>query len=265
MTAGPPPRRLPIDVVFRRSFVYAWESRAVLAAPAAIYAIVTVIADLLLGKSEKSTDAVHLFLSMVIQGVVGTAFAVGIHRFVLLREIRPGFRFFRWDRHFVQYLLTAVALFLLFDLAAYPMIGVAEGAAGPIGSAPAGASALFALAFMMTAAAILSRMALAMPSAALGDGTALRVIWDRTNGNTLRLIAVALLTMLPFALVRLVLMTILQASESNTTGLGLVEIVVTIGGGLVSSAQLVVGTVTLSLCYDALVRGGGPPVVGVGP
>jgi hypothetical protein len=260
-----PPRRLPIDVVIKRSFLYAWESRAVLAAPYAIYVIVTVLADLLLGESAKSANSLRVYLLTGVEEVFAMAFAVGIHRFTLLHEVHAGIRFFRWDRHFLQYLLTALVLFLLLVVAAFPAIGIAGGAAGPAGSGLAGASALFGLAFMVTAALILSRMALALPSAALGDGTSFRTIWDMTRGNGLRLLAVSVMTVLPFMAIQAGLISLLPAADSPAaTGFSAREIVVTIVWGVISPLQLIVITVMLSLCYDALVRGGGPPVVEAG-
>jgi hypothetical protein len=73
------------------------------------------------------------------------------------------------------------------------------------------------------------------------------------------------MTVLPFVLIQGVLIRLLpEATEPAATGPGAVEIVITIAWGLISPLQLIVVTVMLSLCYDALVRGGGPPVVEAG-
>jgi len=259
MIAVPPPRRLPIDVVFKRSFFYAWESRAVLIRPYLIYMLVTILADLLLGESAKSANGLRLYLLTGLEEVFAMAFAVGIHRFVLLHEAPGGFRFFRWDRHFLQYLLTAVTLFLLGLLAVVPAVGIAGGAAGPVGSGAVGIAALFGLAFAVAAALVLSRMALTLPSAALGDGTTMRDIWDRTAGNGMRLLGVTVMTVLPFMAIQAILLHLLPAADDPlATGFSLAEILVTIVWGLISPIQLVVVTIMLSLCYDVLVRGGGP-------
>ena len=257
-----PPRRLPIDVVLKRSFLYAWESRSTLAKPYAIYVIVAVLADLLLGEAANSANSVRLYLLTGVEEVFAMAFAVGIHRFVLLHEVNAGFRFFRWDRHFLQYLLTALVLFLLGLLAAFPALGVVGGAAGPAGSGVAGISALFGLAFVMTAAVILSRMALALPAAAIGEATPPRAIWDATRGNGFRLLALTIMTVLPFMAIQAVLLHLLPGmNDPAATGFSTTEILVTIVWGLISPIQLIVVTVMLSLCFDVLVRGGGPAAV----
>ena len=259
---SPPARLLPIGIVIRRSYLYAWESRAIFAQPYAIYVILTVLADLLVGAAANSANSLRVFLLTGIEEVFAMAFAVGIHRFVLLHEVNGGFRFFRWDRHFLQYLLTALVLFLLGLLAAFPALGVAGGAAGPPGSGLEGISALFGLAFVMTAALILSRMALALPAAATGDPTTLRAIWEATRGNGLRLLAVTIMTVLPFMVIQAVLLRLLPGMhDTAATGFSTTEILVTIVWGLVSPIQLIVVTVMLSLCFDVLVRGGGPPPI----
>jgi hypothetical protein len=60
-----------------------------------------------------------------------------------------------------------------------------------------------------------------------------------------------LLTALPFLIVEMML--------AGLGGGGQLSLIVTILVSLVASAQLIVLTVMLALCYDVLVRGGGPP------
>jgi hypothetical protein len=256
---------LPVTLVVRRSFAFAWESRAVLAGPLAIFAILSTFADLVLIALDNAPGGLAVFLLNGAEEVFAMAFAVGIHRYVLLGEAPKGPRFFRWDRHFIQYLLMTLLLLLLGVFAALPALGVVGGAAGPAGSGLAGASALFGLVFVVMAALVLARIALALPSAALGDGVTLRAIWQATHRNGGRLVATMFMTVLPFVLIQGVLIRLLpEATEPAATGPGAVEIVITIAWGLISPLQLIVVTVMLSLCYDALVRGGGPPVVEAG-
>src|ERR1700748_2949595 len=104
------PKRLPIDMVVRRSFLFAWESRAVLMAPLLVYAAITAIADLAAMQVFGGDNRAAVFLITILEQIFGMAFAVGIHRFVLLAEAPAGFRFFRWDRNFVQYVVVALLL-----------------------------------------------------------------------------------------------------------------------------------------------------------
>ena len=251
------PRRLPVDLVVRRSFAFVWESRAVLASSYAVFAILALLADLILTILDRAPGQVAILLLDGAEEVFAMAFAVGIHRYVLLAETGGALRSFRWDRHFVQYLLISLMLFLLAILGAIPGLGVVVGAAGPVGSSSAGISALRGLAFAVTAALVLSRLALMLPSAALGDGTSVRRIWEATHRNAGRLLATMFLTVLPFLIIQGALVRLLpDAAKPVTPGVATMDIVVTIVWGLISPIQLIVVTTMLSLCYDALVRGG---------
>jgi hypothetical protein len=248
------PRRLPIEIVVKRSFLYAWESRRILKPPFIVYAAVAILAEFLsdLAAGDKDTGTVYLLSAA--EQIFAVAFSVGIHRYVLLNEARPGFQFFRWDRHFVRYLLLTIMLLLLAMTAALLVVGMvgtdaAEAAAGPglTGSA-------VSLAIMAGVALVLARLALVLPSAALGDGSRPRDIWAAATGNSFRLLAATLLTALPFLIAEAALG---QIAPSPRGGAG--EFAVVVAQGLLSTAQLVVVTMMLSLSYDLLVRGGGPP------
>ena len=102
------------------------------------------------------------------------AFAVGIHRFVLLAEAPSGIGFFRWDRHFVQYVLVSMLLFILILSAALMVLTATN--LDP--TAPSsGPTALLSLIVMPVAALVFSRLVLALPSAAAGDQMRPRQIW----------------------------------------------------------------------------------------
>jgi hypothetical protein len=247
------PRRLPIEVVVRRSFLYAWESRATLAVPYTIYTTITVLADLLLSYAVKPANQVPLYFLTAAEQVFAMAFAVGVHRFVLMGEARPGFQFFRWDRHFVQYVLLTLLLFILGIMAALMVVG-ALGTDSPEGGGAGGAAGLFGLAVMLVVALMLSRLALTLPSAALGDQKRPREIWQATEGNSFRLLATALITALPFLVIEAALIRLMPESGGGPTAS-----LVTLALGLISPIQLIVVTIMLSLSYDVLVRGGGPP------
>ncbi len=245
------PRRLPIETVVRRSFLYAWESRALLMPPLLIYAGITISADLALGRAAEGNHAL-LFLLTAIEQVFAMAFQVGIHRFVLLGEAPGGFQFFRWDRRFVQYVLATLLLFVMGLSAALMIVGAVG---DPTAQPPAlgGAALLFSIAVMLFVALVLSRLALTLPSAALGDQVSARHVWQATDGNGFRLVGATLLTVLPF----LVVEALLFSQLADGGGIG--DFVIPALLRVVASVQLVVLTITLSLSYDVLVRGGGPP------
>lgn len=246
----PQPAKLPVDLVVRRSFQFAWESRYVLAAPAAIFTILSIIADLILIKLGDGAGFGPRAIALAGEEILGLAFAVGIHRWVLLAESRPGAAFFRWDRHFVQYLLMSVVLLLLGSIAAFPALLMSQGGV-PVGAA---VLALAALVWFVIAMSVMPRLTLALPAAATGDARPMREIWAASTGNLLRLIGVFLLTVFPFLAVAGLLGETDRATDLGAPG----TILLVVAANLVQTAELIVVNVMLSLCYDALVRGGGP-------
>ncbi len=224
--------------------------------PFLIYAAVTILADLFVSQiglaRTIAADPVQFLLTAAEQ-VFAMAFAVGIHRYVLLGEGRPGFAFFRWDRHFVRYILLTMLLLLLV------VRGRGDGAGGASASIPASqtikmdaTAALIGSAVLFTVSVIISRLSLLLPSAAIGDEVPARTdLAMATERNGFRLLATALLVALPFVIVDMAL-----AGLRDMDGLAFP---VTILLGLVTSVQLIVVTIMLSLSYDVLVRGGGPP------
>lgn len=246
------PRRLPIEVVVRRSFLYAWESRAVFAVPYAIYAAVTMLADVILLQTLGSEDHVAVFLLNAAEQIFAMAFAVGIHRFVLVGEAPAGFQFFRWDRHFVQYVLVALLLLIMGISAAIMVMGVIGDPTAPPSGA-GGASALFGLVALMVIALVLSRLALTLPWAALGDQIRPRQIWQATERNGFRILAATLITLLPFIVVEGMLVSLVPASGGGAAALIVIALL-----SLITPIQLIVLTIMMSLTYDVLVRGGGP-------
>jgi hypothetical protein len=246
------PGRLPIGIVIRRSFLFAWESRAVLMMPLLIYIGLTMLADLAVGLAVGANDQGNLFFVSVAEQVLGAAFAVGIHRFVLLAEAPGGFRFFRWDRNFVQYVVIALLL-LVMSLSVLVMgAGFTGGDPAAQSSATGGVAALVSLVFLFFVAPAFARLVLALPSAALGDHVGVRRIWQATEGNGFRLMAAALLVLLPFLAIDTVLL-----AEAMTAGDGGKFLILALGKG-VAAVQMTVWSIMLSLCYDLLVRGGGP-------
>jgi hypothetical protein len=240
------PRRLPIELVLKRSFLYAWESRAVLITPLVVYAVIIMLAGLIV---TGQSNAIKFVLAAAEQ-VFGVGFAVGIHRFVLAGEARAGIAFFHWDRHFVRYLLLTLLLMLLAAVAGIMVLGIAvDPAAQAVRGGPI--VGLFCTAALFTVLVVITRLSLLLPAAALGAEVPARTIWQATQGNGFRLLVTMLLAALPFFVVEATLLGIGGGDQPSVIG--------TILASLVTAAQLVVITITMALSYDVLVRGGGPP------
>lgn len=270
MSAVDAPIRLPIWTVIRRSFAYSWESRAVLLQPFLIYAAATMAIDWVVQYAIGTQNAaVNLAVAMV-ELLLGMAFAVGIHRFVLLGEAANGLRFFRWDRNLAHYAATAFPL--LVGMAALFLVGVGFGAqvGNPAAAPPSGQGTLALvqlamLAVFAAAAMALARLSLTMPAAAIDDKIGLGAAWRASRANGFRIVTAAFLIVTPFMLADALLSpsyfsAVFQAMENgaDTSAIPPPDIVIQAILGLLGPLELVILVVMLSLCYDLLVRGGGP-------
>jgi len=272
MTVPIEPRRLPVWVVFKRSFAYAWERRDAFAVPYLIYALVTIAVDLFVQYAFGAENTAGTALAFAFDETFAMAFAVGIHRFVLLGEAGRGAAFFRWDRNFVQYVLTALMLTVGAGFAAIVLVALFDGLGRglgvvspdtgmPVASPGASALSLLMLFAMVAIATVFARLLLTLPAAALGQPDRLRLVWAATRGNGARLLATAFLVLLPFAVIEFSLLRnvlSVQPEGEAAAAASQVGLAIQIVLGLVSPAQLVVLTIMLALDYDALVRGGGP-------
>jgi hypothetical protein len=250
-TPPQPVRRLPIDIVVRRAFLYTWESRAVLLSPFLIYAGLTILAELVVVHFVGPKNRLPAYVVTFVEELFALAFAVGIHRFVLLGEAHPGFAFFRWDRHFVRYVLITVLLFMLMMAAALPAANAAV-----MGGPPNGAVVLLGTATLFFAVVVLTRLSLLLPSAAIGDETRAKAIWEATRGNGFRLLGATLLTSLPFLIAEVAMLNLMPDDETSLKA-ALVKIVL----GLVAPVQTIALSIVLALSYDLLVRGNGPVII----
>jgi hypothetical protein len=250
-TPQQPARKLPVDIVVKRAFLYAWESRALLLPPLLIYAGLTIVADLAVIRFLGSKVSGSAQLVTFFEELLALAFAVGVHRFVLLGETRPGFAFFRWDRHFVRYVLITILLFVLMLAAALPVVQAAL-----MGGPPNGVIMLFGTVTLFFAVIVITRLSLLLPSAAIGDEIRGRAIWEATQGNSFRLLGATLLTSLPFLILGVALLGL--ASDDK---IGFMVVAVRVALDLLAPAQTIVVTVMLALSYDLLVRGNGPAII----
>ena len=252
------PRRLPVAVVVKRSFLYAWESRAVLAIPALIYVAATVIGDVLL--SALSNNRIVEIAVWGLLQTIAMSFAVGIHRFCLLGEAPHGVKFFRWDRNFIHYALTALAVILSAGVVFVLVMGGIGGSAATGASNAQALSGLIGLFIMIGIAIVFCRVLLILPAAAIADHNPLQLIWQRTRFNGPRLLAADFLAFLPFLAAQLAIMLSVYSPAQIFAGAsgGAPNIAVTVVLVIIAPLQLIVLNIALSLQYDILIRGNGP-------
>lgn len=256
-----PKRSLPILDVAGRSYSYVWDNRGLLAVPLAVVFLIqyaVAIASSLKDGQAGLSQALSL-LAVSIGGIVGLmTFAVGLHRTILMRDVRPGISFLRWDRDLRRYAWSWLKIFGLSLLCA--MVAAFAIAAAMLHSPMGWKSVGIGLGVVLTVGIVaLPRSVLALPAAALGDDGSIRRSWHITRGNWLRMIGVLLLAILPFMVlgVLLELPTLAAAAMS--------KLVPNVAGALDSLRYVLMGfsaalravstavlTVTLSLSYGAL-------------
>jgi hypothetical protein len=205
----------------------------------------------------------------------GMAVVVGLHRTILLDETRQGLRFPRFDgnlkRYFVLCFGTGI-LGLIAGVIIAEIVTVIAHASGhwivPAGTRPHLHLEATWFGFVVCLL-IFARFMLALPSAAVGGSGSVGTSYKATQGNWLRLVAVATLTGLP-------LVPLVIASASLEAG-ALREAISTgrpaqldhstlflIVSTAIRTLEAAVMTVMLSLSYRHLVQGGMSPVDQIG-
>jgi len=292
-----PRRKLPVWAVVKRAYSFPWEYRRVLVWPLAILTAVMLALRLaavqayqgapqIRGETDpdKILAALPDVMSSTGQGMLYSLLAalfsmslvVGIHRLVLLGEVRRGLAFFRIDGFFGRYVLTALLLFIIIFLSylvvvlAVVVAGISAGLLGSGGARPEGAAGLILAAIVIGAVLFLvfmvMRLQLALPAAAMGDQDRLNLAWRATRSNVLRLLLVWILTSLPILVLvaavtgPAVYAAVMESVQSGGRAQTSEQFgwLLTILTSLITPVQVAVITTMLSLCYDVLVRGGGP-------
>jgi hypothetical protein len=248
-------RLLPVLSVVGRSYSYVWDYRRLLAPPLAVVFLIEYAVAVV---AQPGSGRLPV-LAVALAGIVGLmTFAVGLHRAILLGDVRHGVAFLRWDRSLRHYAWAWVKIFLVTLLGAFLVGLVLAGAlywtkaiwkGAVIGAAILAAIGLVAL----------PRSVLALPAAALGYDGSLGQAWRATRGNWLRMIAVLILATLPFWILGL----LLELPVLGAAAMG--KLVPSMAAALLSLKYVLVGfsaalraiatavlTVTLSLSYGAL-------------
>ena len=253
---------LPVLSVAGRSYSYVWDHRGLLSPPLAVVFLIqyAVAFGSELAKGAPTASTLISVLSISIAGIVGLmTFAVGLHRTILAGDVRTGIAFLRVDSHLRSY---SWAWFKIFCLAILCAVAGALAVALILRNVNTLAQVgLSAGAVAIPMLVLLPRFALALPAAALGEGSSIRQAWRLTRGNWLRIIAVLVLAILPFTLLGLLLELPTLAAAAMS------KLVPNMAGALDSLKYVLIGfsaalraistavlTATLSLSYAALAK-----------
>lgn len=279
------PRRLPVWAITTRAYGYVWDHRRPFAIPvlllfAALIAT-TILMQLPYLAAAQSGGSVPLgaelgaLVGYIAKTTISIAFAVGVHRTVLLGEGREGLSFFRWDENFRRYFVTMLLIvliavgYMLSSMLLAALVGgigvfVGKLAGGGIGAVLMIGFGIAALAGYLWLTAQFCRVILALPAAALGEPDALALSWRVTRGNGWLLLGVSFLAALPVLVAAAIAEApyVINAAADKmaqphapTTPPGLGTIVALALIGALSAPVLIT---VLSLSYDVLARGGGP-------
>ena len=279
------PRKLPVWAVTTRAYGYVWDHRAPFAIPVLILFVALVATTILMqlpyvaaaqgGGSVPISAKLGALVGYIAKVAISIAFAVGVHRTVLLNEGREGLSFFRWDMNFRRYFVTLLLIVLITVgyLLASILLGAIVGGIGVFAGKLAGggtgavlmiACGIAALGGFLWLTAQFSRVFLALPAAALGEQEAITLSWRATRGNGWLLLGASFLAALPVFVATAIaeapyiinsVADRMAQPHAPTTPPGLGTIVALSLVGALSAPVLIT---VLSLSYDVLVRGGGP-------
>lgn len=256
--------RRPLSVleIAGRSYSYVWDNRALLRVPLLlVFAVQFLFAVAAPAVGPKpGTDQLSMITGLSIASIVCLmAFAVGVHRTVLLGEIRPGVALLRWDANFRRYARTWLLVFLMtvgcLSAAIIAMMIVLRAGAGK----PTGTMAVVLIGLAVPLAWLLPRMSLAFPAAAVGVSNPIAHSWRITRGSAMKLLVIFILATLPFLLLGLLLAVptlfataMVKLVPNVAVALkSLAYVFVAVNAGLKALSTAIL-TVTLSLSYDAL-------------
>ena len=264
------PRKLRVTEIAGRSYSYVWENRSLLAVPLVFVFAIQFIFALFApsnGGPKPGLSELPFIMGLSVASIICLmAFAVGVHRTVLLQDVRTGFAFLRWDANFRRYARTWLTVFLM-TLAVVIVAVIAMTIALKAGAGKPNATiGVVVIALAIPMAVLLPRLSLAFPAAAVGELDPIRHSWRVTKGSVLRLLAAFILATLPFLFFGFLLAipTVFAALMIKLVpnvalamkSLGYAFMAVNAALKALSTAIL---TVTLSLSYDALARQPGSP------
>lgn len=250
-------KTLPVWAVVARSYGYVWRNRGLLAPPLGLLlASLLIIGLIAWGVKMATADQppyvqlpITLFWSMPILALI-TSFSVGLHRAVLLDEIREGIAFMRWDGYWWNYVKACLIALLVGIIL---VLGFTAALVLPLGGVNALALLMlhrleaygFFFLIFLVALFLWIKVGLAFPAAAMGYRYVFSLSWRLTDGNLLRLFAALLLVHLPFALPGLVLLPWMRTGIGGLLWAGIAVLAV---------ISLAVLTVAVSLSFFFLFK-----------
>lgn len=204
-------KKLPVWAVVKRSYGYVWQQRRLLATPLLLVLAAQIVLGLIsfgISAATAPLSLAHILFNLgagLVTMILLMSFTVGLHRSVLLDEIREGASFLRRDRYLWNYvkacliaLLVGIVLEAVFAAALILPLGIGNFMMlfmlHPL--------AVYALGVLMWLAGlcVAVRLGLAFPAAALGYRSVFSLAWRISAHNGLRLLATLLLADLPFLL-----------------------------------------------------------------
>jgi len=192
----------------------------------------------------------------LLTAIVGFSFAVGIHRTILAGETRGGAHFFHWDRYLWAYTKLSMAVGFAVLVLVFAALWFGRNLVLNWLTQPGKLLLLIMPAFLL-ATWLTSRLGLAFPAAALGRDRVLARSWQGTRGNSLRIIATGILTLLPVMLVAwLMFLPVLTvpglANAGDQTRTGLFAAGALIAQAALKALSTLILTAEVSITYRVL-------------
>jgi hypothetical protein len=248
------PTPLPVREIIAKSYAYAWENRSALILPIAVLLLLDLFSAWLSLKAAATDESVraHILIPSLVSiwfFLLGTmAFAVGIHRRILLGEARQDLALFQIDRKLLTYLwtmlkvslaLAAICLMLILPIAIFQAVTTT------VASQPPSLDNMLPLTMVAIFIDLLFgiRLMLALPGAAVGGERSIRRSWRMSQGNWGRLIFILCGVTLPFQI------PALSISQMDPGAISWAAIIL---NAILTTISLPVLTVALSLSYGKL-------------
>ena len=208
------------------------------------------------GETLGSVFAIPLMVMILVAAAFVTMFAVAWHRRCLVAGERPSVRdTLRWGPRQTRVLFTAIGLAVLVMIVTATVVvivlGVLSSPDAPISVVPA------ALAAVVLSSYLYARLAVLFPAAALDRTMRARDAWAMTKSNGWRLLAIAVVSMIPASVAASIVQIVLgglaaafglEASLTANLLFALVDQTFTLTG-------TALGVTALSMAYRALETG----------
>ncbi len=264
--------KIPMIAAARRTYGFLWEHREhfvrvswpwvlglVVATTAAQILIgapaATMSPDSGVGAGMMTGSLLSIAISLF-SVLVGAAVAVTWHRTLLLGPTADGADKLNLDRRTLIYFGYVMLINLVVGLVA----GLAGALLGGVLSLAAGTAGMvlgFGVGFLLVGY-LTARWTMLFPAIAVGDDS-VRITrsWEATRGNGWRILLGSLLAMVPIMIVYLILLIPLTVMAMGGGSL-LISMVMAL---IQTPLSFLIGVILagyMSLCYDVLIRGGGP-------